>query len=152
MLKRLSGSVCCQCVRSFVPGRTGEKQSGKRNSLQSPRLVPGGRCSSRRNLLSGESPVCPFRVFQECPAHADEVGFAFPNEAVRVSDVLYAAREQNTVGVTSQDLVNAIPGSVYCPSLPELTQWLRENAREGDLILTVGAGDIYKAGNALLNK
>ena len=65
---------------------------------------------------------------------------------------IYAAREQNTVGVTSQDLVNAIPGSVYCPSLPELTQWLRENAREGDLILTVGAGDIYKAGNALLNK
>ena len=65
---------------------------------------------------------------------------------------IYAAREQNTVGVTSQDLVNAIPGSVYCPSLPELTQWLRENAREGDLILTVGAGDIYKAGEALFTE
>lgn len=63
---------------------------------------------------------------------------------------IYAAREQNTVGVSSQDLVNAIPGSVYCPSLPELTAWLRENARAGDLILTVGAGDVYKAGEALL--
>ena len=64
---------------------------------------------------------------------------------------IYAARERNTTGITSQDLVNAIPGSVYCPSLPELTAWLRENAHPGDLILTVGAGDIYKAGNALLS-
>lgn len=66
-----------------------------------------------------------------------------------VTDI-YAAREQNTIGITSQDLVNAIPGSIYQPSLPELTAWLRENARPGDLILTVGAGDIYKAGDALL--
>ena len=64
---------------------------------------------------------------------------------------IYAARERNTTGITSQDLVNAIPGSVYCPSLPELTAWLRENAHPGDLILTVGAGDVYKAGNALLS-
>lgn len=66
-----------------------------------------------------------------------------------VTDI-YAAREQNTIGITSQELVDAIPGSIYQPSLPELTAWLRENAREGDLILTVGAGDIYKAGDALL--
>ena len=70
---------------------------------------------------------------------------------VAVLTDIYAAREQNTVGITSQDLVNAVPGSVYCPSLPELTAWLRENARPGDLILTVGAGDIYKAGDALLS-
>ena len=63
---------------------------------------------------------------------------------------IYAAREQNKIGVSAQELAEAIPGSVYCPTLPDVTQFLAENARSGDLILTVGAGDIYKAADALL--
>ena len=63
---------------------------------------------------------------------------------------IYAAREQNTVGVSSQDLANEIPGSVYCPGLQDVTAYLRRTAQPGDIILTVGAGDIYKAGEALL--
>ena len=63
---------------------------------------------------------------------------------------IYAARERNTVGISSADLAVKIPGSVYCETLPEVTAWLRANAREGDVILTVGAGDIYRAGEALL--
>ena len=31
-----------------------------------------------------------------------------------------------------------------------VTEYLRQNARQGDVILTVGAGDIYRAGEALL--
>lgn len=62
---------------------------------------------------------------------------------------IYAARERNTVGISSQDLAREIPGSVYCETLPQVTQYLRENARPGDVILTVGAGDIYRAGEAL---
>ena len=65
---------------------------------------------------------------------------------------IYAARERNTVGISSKDLVDRIPGSVYCETLPQVTEHLRQIAREGDLILTVGAGDIYTAGNALLRK
>ena len=63
---------------------------------------------------------------------------------------IYAARERNTVGISSMDLVKQIPGSVYCATLQEVTEHLREIAREGDVILTIGAGDIYKAGEALL--
>ena len=65
---------------------------------------------------------------------------------------IYAAREQNTVGVSSQDLANEIPGSVYCPGLRDVTVYLRRTAQPGDIILTVGAGDIYKAGEALLKE
>jgi len=36
--------------------------------------------------------------------------------------------------------------------LPEVTAWLREHAQPGDVILTVGAGDIYRAGEALLKE
>lgn len=65
---------------------------------------------------------------------------------------IYAARERNTVGISSRDLSEQIPGSVYCETLPEVTECLAEIAREGDVILTVGAGDIFRAGEALLNK
>ena len=65
---------------------------------------------------------------------------------------IYAAREQNTVGVSSQELAAEIPGAVYCPSLQGVTAYLRENAQPGDIILTVGAGDIYKAGEALFTE
>ena len=65
---------------------------------------------------------------------------------------IYAARERNTVGISSRDLVAEIPGSVYCETLPDVTAWLRENAQPGDVVLTVGAGDIYRAGEALLKQ
>ena len=64
---------------------------------------------------------------------------------------IYAARERNTVGISSRDLQERIPGSVYCKTLPEVTDYLRSIAKPGDVILTVGAGDIFRAGEALLN-
>ena len=66
--------------------------------------------------------------------------------------MIYAARESNTVGISSADLAQRIPGAVYCETLPEVTAYLRENAREGDVILTMGAGDIFRAGEALLKE
>ena len=63
---------------------------------------------------------------------------------------IYAARERNTVGVSSKDLVAHIPNAVYCETLPEVTEHLKKIAQPGDVILTVGAGDIYRAGEAML--
>ena len=62
---------------------------------------------------------------------------------------IYAARERNTVGISSMDIQKEVPGSVYCETLPQVTDYLRSIAQEGDVILTVGAGDIYRAGEAL---
>ena len=63
---------------------------------------------------------------------------------------IYAAREKNTIGISSRDLAAEIPGAIYCPTLSDVTKALRDLAQPGDLILTVGAGDIYTAGEALL--
>ncbi len=65
---------------------------------------------------------------------------------------IYAARERNTVGISSRDLVAQIPGAVYCETLQDVTGYLKENAKEGDVILTVGAGDIFRAGEALFDE
>lgn len=63
---------------------------------------------------------------------------------------IYAARERNTVGISSKDILAHLPNGYYCATLPEVTDQLRQLAQPGDIILTVGAGDIYRAGEALL--
>ena len=65
---------------------------------------------------------------------------------------IYAARESNTIGISSADVAARVPGSIYCETLPEVTAYLRENVREGDVVITMGAGDIFRAGEALLGK
>ena len=78
-------------------------------------------------------------------------------EELRKPDVLvlteiYAARERNTLNIHSSDLAAEIPGSLCFDTLPEVSAYLRNIARPGDIILTVGAGDIYKAGEAICEK
>lgn len=78
-------------------------------------------------------------------------------EELKLADVavvaeIYAAREQNTLGISSADLCRHIPGSIYCSTLDKAADQLRRLAQPGDLILTVGAGDIYRAGEKLLEK
>ena len=69
---------------------------------------------------------------------------------VAVLAEIYAAREQNKIGISSRDLAKKVPGAVSFDTLPEVGAYLRSIAKEGDIILTVGAGDIYKAGEILL--
>ena len=63
---------------------------------------------------------------------------------------IYAAREKNTIGISSKDLAEKIPGAVYSPSFDDLAEKLRAEAQPGDIILTVGAGDIYKVGESII--
>jgi len=63
---------------------------------------------------------------------------------------IYAAREQNTIGISSKDLADRIEGAEYLPSLSDTENRLRQLAQPGDLILTVGAGDICTVGYQLV--
>ena len=61
-----------------------------------------------------------------------------------------AARETDTLGISSRHLQERIPGSVYRETLAEVTEYLCSIAREGDIILSSGCGDIYKSIDAML--
>lgn len=69
---------------------------------------------------------------------------------------IYAAREENTVGVSSADLAEKITKSGgkarYLPSFDEIETFLLENCVPGDLLITMGAGDIVKVGEKLLGQ
>lgn len=65
---------------------------------------------------------------------------------------IYAARETDDLGMSSEKLAEQIPGAICCGNLEETAARLADMARPGDLILTVGAGDVYLAGEELLRK
>ena len=63
---------------------------------------------------------------------------------------IYAAREKDTGLVSAKELADAIPDATYLPSFEACVSFIRENAKEGDMLLTMGAGDVYKVGEMFL--
>ena len=73
------------------------------------------------------------------------------SENVIITDI-FAAREKDTGIVHSKDLAAKINGAIYIKEFEEIENYIKQNAKEGDVILTVGAGDVYKIGESLCNK
>ena len=63
---------------------------------------------------------------------------------------IYAAREKNTLGISSADIARELPNGQFFADNSELEKTLRAVASPGDIILTVGAGDVYRIGEKLL--
>ena len=67
---------------------------------------------------------------------------------------IYAAREKNTYGITSKDLVDKICSlgkqAKYIPDFNECVKYLKDNVKENDIVLTQGAGTVTQIGPMLL--
>lgn len=81
----------------------------------------------------------------------EEFAVAFGDaDEVIVTDV-YAAREQPIKGVTGELIATAVraaghPSVHYAPTLSDSAQLVREHSQPGDLVITLGAGDVWKVG------
>ena len=78
-------------------------------------------------------------------------------KALQIADLvvlspIMGSREINTYGVTSEQLAEKVPQSIVLPNFDAIADWLAENTKENDLVLTLGCGDIYKAANLALEK
>ena len=102
--------------------------------------------------LGYERVVCAFQphTYTRTAALFDDFVEVLKKPDVTLLAEIFAAREDNESGISSRDLAERIPGARYFATLPEVTAALRELARPGDLILTVGAGDVYTVGEALV--
>lgn len=65
---------------------------------------------------------------------------------------IYPAREVNSTGISSRDLAARIPNAIYCATLEETEAALRSIARPGDLVLTVGAGELNLVAGCLVQE
>lgn len=75
---------------------------------------------------------------------------AIPDHLV-MTEIL-AVRETNTYNIHTSDLAAKVPGSVWFNSFEEIADYVMSHAKSGDLILTLGGGDIYKCANLIVQK
>jgi UDP-N-acetylmuramate--alanine ligase len=95
--------------------------------------------------------------YSRTQALLEEFGRAFfLADHVIVTDI-YAAGESPIPGVDGSLIADALirhghPSAVYEPRMNELPKLLRGTVREGDILLTLGAGDIWKVGDTLVRR
>ncbi len=64
---------------------------------------------------------------------------------------IMAAREIDDLGVSSEQLMALIPDSILLPTFEEIAAYVTDNAQSGDLIITMGCGDVYKCAKLITN-
>lgn len=73
-----------------------------------------------------------------------------PDECVMTE--IMGSREVNTYGIYTKDLADKIPGSVWFNTFEEVCDHVLQNAKSGDIVITLGCGDIYKAAKMMVSK
>lgn len=111
--------------------------------------------SALRNSSSGRI-ICAFQPHTYTRTKALLKEFAvsfFDADKVLIADI-YAAREKDTGEIHSRDLANELVkngvNAEYLGTFEEIGNYIKNNASEGDIIVTMGAGDIYMVGEMLL--
>lgn len=67
-----------------------------------------------------------------------------------VMSPIMGSREKNQWGIQTKDLGEKIPGSVWFDTFQEMADYTMAHARPGDLVITLGCGDIYKCARLML--
>ncbi|MBR3867863.1 MAG: UDP-N-acetylmuramate--L-alanine ligase [Clostridia bacterium] len=63
---------------------------------------------------------------------------------------IMGSREKNTYNIYTKDLADKIPGSEWYPTFEEVSKRAQEIAEDGDLIITLGCGDVYKIAKMII--
>ena len=98
--------------------------------------------------------ICVFQphTFTRTEAFINEMAQALSIADVVLLAPIYAARETNTTGVSSDDIADLIPGAFSSGSFGEIADYLRSEARPDDLIIVMGAGDINAVSKMIINQ
>ena len=83
----------------------------------------------------------------------------FANALINFDNIIildiYAAREKNTYGITSKDLVNRIKSigkdSKYIPDFNDCVNYVKDNVQKDDVVITLGAGTVTQIGPMLVD-
>lgn len=72
------------------------------------------------------------------------------SDEVIISDIL-PVREVNTYGVKPTDLTQKMQNAVHIPTFEEITEYILSHVQEGDIVLTMGGGNVYKCANMIVD-
>ncbi len=65
---------------------------------------------------------------------------------------IMGSREKNTYGISSQDIKKGLKNCRVIDTFEQICEYICDTAGQGDLIITMGGGDIYKAAKLILTK
>ena len=101
-----------------------------------------------RRIVAVHQPHTYSRLKALLPDFAASFGDA---DEVLILDI-YASRETDSLGMHSRDLVAAIgqPAATYAGTTDEATDYLRRSLKSGDVVITLGAGDVNRVLYSLL--
>ncbi len=81
-----------------------------------------------------------------------EFATAFQDADGVVVTAIYAAREQNNLSIGAKDLVGMMthPQAIHIADLTEASAWVTTKLERGDVLITMGAGDVWRVGEEVL--
>ncbi len=106
--------------------------------------------------LKDKRVVCIFQphTYTRTKAFLKEFGAALSKADLVVLADIYAAREQDVYGVSSKDVASEVKKngteSLYFSTFEEIEKYIEKNSTPKDLLITMGAGDVFKIGEDLL--
>ncbi|MBR4142771.1 MAG: UDP-N-acetylmuramate--L-alanine ligase [Firmicutes bacterium] len=115
--------------------------------------------SAAKNL-SHKKTWCLFQphTYTRTMALFDQFADAFADADVIILAEIYAAREKNIYKMSSKKLMDEIKikhpdkDVYFLPDFASMAEFVCNNTSPGDIVITMGAGDIYKVGELILEK
>lgn len=98
------------------------------------------------NGMSDGRTICIFQphTYTRTESLMDDFARALLLADIVVLTDIYSAREVNTHGTNAKMLADKIPGAYFFETFSEIADFIKETARKDDIVITMGAGDIYK--------
>ena len=105
-------------------------------------------------LFNKKRIICVFQphTYTRTEAFKEEMAQALSLADVVLLAPIYAARETNTTGISSDDIAELIPGAFSSQSFGEIADYLRTEARPDDMIIIMGAGDVNAVSKMIINQ
>lgn len=114
--------------------------------------------AAARQAFPGKRLVAVFQphLYSRTQVHGEAMGRALAVADLAVIADVYAAREQPVAGVTGEVVAQAVGltggRSIYVPHRRDLDDVVAEQLKAGDVVLTLGAGDVTKVGRGLVER
>lgn len=98
-----------------------------------------------KRLIAVHQPFTYSRTYRLLNEFAEALSIA---DEVVLTEIM-GSREKNTYNIYAKDLAEKTPNCTLTPTFPECVDYLKGHVREGDLVITLGCGDIYKVAKNL---
>lgn len=85
--------------------------------------------------------------------HKEDFAKSLSNFDIIIATKIYASREVNTHNITAEEITNILKESgknaIYLDTNEKIKEFIKKEAKQGDIIITIGAGDVTKIGDII---